>query len=208
MPEKILKKFYFPIDFVLSFFDNIIYIMTTLFDKRILARKRGVLCVIDLERGQLVEKLCAPTDIREQREVVSHMPDPPEQPTQSESLPLPSSLILPTLAVRDSHSEALTCDDALELFLLKGKTNMKLIDLKNEKWRSYEWIDPVSGQKMTHRITAPDCLTVGRTTHRVKDITGLVHVVPNVGYFGCVLYWENKPKDTTQQLQEHSCLKD
>lgn len=111
-----------------------------------------------------------------------------------------SSPLLRTLAV---------C--AAGVFLNNERTNemsmQKFKDISNEKWRNYEWIDPITKLRVEHKIYAPVSLTVGKTTHRITDITGLVHCIPSVGYFGCVLFWEVKSEDI-QQPTEHSCLKD
>lgn len=68
----------------------------------------------------------------------------------------------------------------------------KVVDLKMEIKRMYEWIDPITGNKRQYNIHAPVVLHVGKTTHRVTDRTGLVHCVPAVGYFGCVVCWLNR----------------
>lgn len=65
-------------------------------------------------------------------------------------------------------------------------------DLQKESFRHYEWIDPVTGNKMTHRIYSPVTLCLGKTTHRILDENGIVHIVPSIGYFGCVLLTESK----------------
>lgn len=74
---------------------------------------------------------------------------------------------------------------------------MKSYDISKEKFRTYEWQDPVSGAKITHHIAEPFTLFYesGHTTHRVVDAKGLVHCIPAVGYFGCVLYWKNKDEN-------------
>lgn len=84
----------------------------------------------------------------------------------------------------------------------------KVRNLTNEKWRSYAWIDPITKKRIEHKIYAPVSLTVGKITHRITDVTGLVHCVPSVGYFGCVLFWEVIELKGIQQPTEHSCLKD
>lgn len=71
---------------------------------------------------------------------------------------------------------------------------MESKDLRKESFRRYEWIDPVTGNTMMHEIREPVTLFAGKTTHRILDTNGLVHFVPSVGYFGCVLLTENKDK--------------
>lgn len=72
---------------------------------------------------------------------------------------------------------------------------MESKDLKKEKFRRYEWIDPVTGKIAMHRINEPVALYRGKTTHRILGTNGLIHFVPSVGYFGCVLFTENKDKN-------------
>ena len=67
-------------------------------------------------------------------------------------------------------------------------------DLNKEAYRIYKWIDPVTGKECRHQIDEPVTLWVGKTTHRILDTNGVVHFVPSVGYFGCVLFTENKDK--------------
>jgi len=67
-------------------------------------------------------------------------------------------------------------------------------NLTKEAVRIYEWTDPITGNRCTHRINEPVALYVGKTTHRILDTNGFVHFVPSVGYFGCVLLTENKDK--------------
>jgi hypothetical protein len=63
-------------------------------------------------------------------------------------------------------------------------------DLSDEIWREYQfWSD---GEQITYRIQDPDRLVVGTTTHRVLDKQGVVHCVPNIGRYGCVLRWKVK----------------
>jgi hypothetical protein len=59
-------------------------------------------------------------------------------------------------------------------------------DLSTEVWREYDF------QGRTYRITDPQKLWIGTTTHRVLDSDGVVHCVPSVGYKGCVLRWLGK----------------
>jgi len=65
-------------------------------------------------------------------------------------------------------------------------------DLSKEAYRIYKWIDPVMGKECRHQIDEPVALFVGKTTHRVLDTNGLVHFVPRIAYFGCVLLTYNK----------------
>ena len=83
----------------------------------------------------------------------------------------------------------------------------KQVNLKMEAKRMYQWIDPMTGNKRVYDIYAPVVLHVGKTTHRVIDSSGLVHCVPSVGYFGCVVCWVNKPLEN-KLPDQHSCLKD
>lgn len=69
---------------------------------------------------------------------------------------------------------------------------MESKDLSKEAYRRYEWTDPVTGNECRHQIDEPVTLFVGKTTHRILDTNGLVHFVPSVGYFGCVLLTYNK----------------
>jgi hypothetical protein len=64
-------------------------------------------------------------------------------------------------------------------------------DLTDELWREYEFWD--GGKMITYRIVSPERLVVGTTTHRVLDLQGVVHCVPNIGRYGCVLRWKVKP---------------
>jgi len=71
---------------------------------------------------------------------------------------------------------------------------MKNYPLKDEQWRMYTWTDPITGHPAEHKIDNPQILYYesGHTTHRVVDISGVVHCIPAVGYFGCVLNWKTK----------------
>jgi len=64
-------------------------------------------------------------------------------------------------------------------------------DLTDEEYREYEF----GGQ--TYRINNPLklFLRAGGTTHRVLDSEGIVHCVPAVGNFNCILRW--KPRAGT-----------
>lgn len=59
-------------------------------------------------------------------------------------------------------------------------------DISTELWREYDFGGRV------YRIDLPKDLYIGTSTHRVVDITGMVHCVPAVGYHGCVLRWQSK----------------
>lgn len=65
--------------------------------------------------------------------------------------------------------------------------------LKTELWREYEWVEPVNGVIRVYRIEAPVSVHFyrGCTTHRVVDSKGVAHCVPAVGFYGCVLRWQN-----------------
>jgi hypothetical protein len=62
-------------------------------------------------------------------------------------------------------------------------------NLKDEEYREYDF----AGRKTTYRIHDPASLFVGKTTHRIVDVEGIVHCVPAPGFRGCVLRW--KPRD-------------
>lgn len=61
-------------------------------------------------------------------------------------------------------------------------------DLSGEEWREYEF--GARGARVTYRINNPISLVIGVTTHRVVDDQGIIHCVPVVGRFGCVLRWK------------------
>lgn len=64
---------------------------------------------------------------------------------------------------------------------------LKKINLQGvEKWREYDFGDRV------YRIDNPVAVEFysGGTTHRVTDVTGVVHCVPAPGQMGCVLRWD------------------
>lgn len=67
------------------------------------------------------------------------------------------------------------------------------MDLTKELWREYDFGGRV------YRIEGPRKLWLGKTTHRVQDITGTVHCCPAPGQGGCVLRWE--PKDVGDPVQ-------
>ena len=78
---------------------------------------------------------------------------------------------------------------------------MEARDLTKEEYREYEFcwaIDP-SVVYRTYRVTNPQQLWAGTTTHRVLDAAGMVHCVPAPGEHGCVLRW--KPKDVSEPVQ-------
>jgi len=62
---------------------------------------------------------------------------------------------------------------------------MKEFDLTSEPWREYDFGGRV------YRIDNPQKLFYreGGTTHRVLDAKGVIHCVPAVGHFGCILRW-------------------
>ena len=64
-------------------------------------------------------------------------------------------------------------------------------DISAEAWRCYRWTDHLD-RPVEYTISDPHLLYVGKTTHRVVDMQGIVHCVPNIGYFGCVLRWSNR----------------
>ena len=65
---------------------------------------------------------------------------------------------------------------------------MESKDLTSELWREYDFGGRV------YRIDKPKQLFMrpGGTTHRVVDISGIVHCCPAPGYMGCVLRWRSK----------------
>jgi hypothetical protein len=67
--------------------------------------------------------------------------------------------------------------------------------ITDELWREYEFGEPVH----VYRIADPRELFIGNTTHRVVDAAGVVHCVPAVGHFGCVLRW--MPRDGSNPVQ-------
>lgn len=81
----------------------------------------------------------------------------------------------------------------------KGK--VETMDLKNEIYRVYTWIDPVTKNEIVHRIEEPVLLCVGTSTHRVTDSKNVVHCVPSVGYFGCVITWENVKVKLSRKIE-------
>ena len=73
---------------------------------------------------------------------------------------------------------------------------MEQRDISTELWREYDWKSNFEGDTRCYRIVKPVALWVGTTTHRVLDSNGIVHCIPTVGSYGCVLRWQNKdPKN-------------
>lgn len=68
------------------------------------------------------------------------------------------------------------------------------MDITSESWREYSWIEPVSKERITYRIEGAVKVHLyrGCTTHRVEDAKGVVHCVPAIGFYGCVLRWSSK----------------
>ncbi len=66
-----------------------------------------------------------------------------------------------------------------------GKILVGPLDIGDECWREYEWMDHV------YRIDLPKSLfyRIGGTTHRVVDDKGVTHCLPAPGHMGCVLRW-------------------
>ena len=60
------------------------------------------------------------------------------------------------------------------------------LDLTMEVWREYDF------EGRIYRISNPQKIWLGRTTHRVLDDKGIIHCVPTVGERGCVLRWISK----------------
>jgi len=63
---------------------------------------------------------------------------------------------------------------------------MERKDITTELWREYDFANRI------YRIIEPVALWVGTSTHRVLDVSGIVHCLPSVGYHGCILRWQNK----------------
>ena len=70
---------------------------------------------------------------------------------------------------------------------------MESKDLTSEQYREYDF------QGRVYRIDSPVSLFVGTTTHRVVDVSGVVHCVPSPGISGCVLRWQ--PKSASSPVQ-------
>lgn len=66
---------------------------------------------------------------------------------------------------------------------------MNEYDINCEEWREYDF----NSRAEPYRINNPNKLFIrpGGTTHRVVDMTGVVHCVPAPGHNGCVLRWKN-----------------
>lgn len=66
--------------------------------------------------------------------------------------------------------------------LLTGKKT-PAVDLTAEKSREYDFVGRV------YKIDSPASLTMreGGTTHQVTDKAGVVHIVPSIGFNGCVV---------------------
>lgn len=74
-------------------------------------------------------------------------------------------------------------------------------DISSEQWRMYRWLDVVSKKPVYVKIHRPVFLwfhSVG-ATHRVQDISGVVHIVPAPGNFGCVVSY--LPYDLNNAVQ-------
>ena len=74
-----------------------------------------------------------------------------------------------------------------------GVMSMEPKDITAEAWREYDFDGRV------YRINNPQQLWVGSTTHRVRDLAGVVHCLPAPGQCGCVLRWE--PRDAGDPVQ-------
>lgn len=76
----------------------------------------------------------------------------------------------------------------------ESKRKMIKMDVSDEEWREYSWIDPVKKERVTYRIEGVKEVYFynGCTTHRVVDKEGVAHCVPAIGYHGCVLRWKSK----------------
>lgn len=66
-------------------------------------------------------------------------------------------------------------------------------DVTAEIYREYDF----GGR--TYRIDDPQALYIGTTTHRVVDLSGVVHCVPAPGQSGCALRW--KPRNSAAPVQ-------
>lgn len=72
------------------------------------------------------------------------------------------------------------------------------LPLTDEAWREYDfWF---GDKEVVYRIDSPVSLYYrkGGTTHRIVDAGGMVHCLPAVGEFGCVLRW--MPKSGTNPV--------
>lgn len=66
-------------------------------------------------------------------------------------------------------------------------------DVSAEAWREYDFAGRV------YRIDDPVALIIGKTTHRIIDSNGIVHLVPAPGHCGCALRW--LPRDSAKPVQ-------
>lgn len=64
--------------------------------------------------------------------------------------------------------------------------------LTDEIYREYDF-----GGRI-YRISDPQVLYVGNTTHRVIDSKGIVHCIPAPGQMGCALRWA--PRDAANPV--------
>jgi hypothetical protein len=73
--------------------------------------------------------------------------------------------------------------------------NLSKHDLVGYLWREYDF-----GGRVYHIDRPVELYTATEgTTHRIVDAEGTVHVVPAVGYFGCVVRYrkeDDQPKVT------------
>ena len=74
--------------------------------------------------------------------------------------------------------------ERLNVQIVDGSFEMDEFKLGSEEWREYDF------EGRVYRIDNPLTLVIGETTHRVVDNEGVVHCVPTVGRFGCVLRWK------------------
>lgn len=70
--------------------------------------------------------------------------------------------------------------------IIRTTVALKPQDISSELWREYDFDGRV------YRIDLPKTLYVGTTSHRIVDINGITHCVPNIGLHGCVLRWQSK----------------
>ena len=63
------------------------------------------------------------------------------------------------------------------------------LDISHESERTYYW---GKNRKYWVAIAKPRTLWVGKTTHRVVDADGSVHIVPAVGVYGCYVIYSVK----------------
>lgn len=85
--------------------------------------------------------------------------------------------------------------DVQVAMLPKGRlAGLDFKPLSDEIYREYD----IPGRKELYRIEYPVALYVGATTHRVLDVTGVVHCIPFPGH-GVVLRW--RPRDEADPVQ-------